>query len=118
MNKHQAKQLHEDVDNAMQKIFDKHGLVYIPGNLRYSVMGMRMSFTGTSKDVPGVKSAQITLDQLQRGLAPALTTAYYTNKGKSYKCTVLKAARSRYHCKCNDTGIQFTIPFMGLRLTK
>ena len=103
-------QLHQEIAEAMKEIAEKHGLIYVPGTLRYSTndAAIQVKFVNASTGADD----QVPENFVKMGFAAVGSTIKVpVGAGRFEDCVVLKAARSKYTVRRPGGGtgtIQFS----------
>jgi hypothetical protein len=110
-----VKQIHNELNDAIKQILDKHNLNIVGNHVSYN----QTEFNISIKSVEINKSIQKPIDKdvLQYGFALPGTPAYINDRGIEKKVIILSARRTKYVIEFVDNpGKQFLIPFKGCYL--
>jgi len=96
----QISNIHHDLDEAINKVLEKHGHKKISSRVKYS----EEEFTLTLKAIVSSLKPLTTNDQtLRNGFAEPGTIAYVSHKGRPEKVRILSKARTKYSFEFVDS---------------
>jgi len=97
-----VKQLHTEVDNAIQTIASRHGLISSSGGFSYNERegGLKVKFQSLAKNENGIvetpEERDFRLYANSYGLKPTDIKRVFISNGEKFKITGLKMSRSKY----------------------